>query len=122
MNYIPLIARTCLSLVFLSAGINHLEQFEGFVANIANKGLPFASVLAIFTIVFQIIGAISLIIGFKAKLGAMLLIIFLIPATIFFVPPSEDINSFFKNVALLGGLLMVVAYGPGIISVDGSNA
>ena len=121
MTYVPLAARVCLALIFLKAGISHLTGFEGFVQTIAGKNLPLPAVLAAGTVAFQLLGAIALIIGFKARIGALLLILFLIPATLLFHPPANDINGFLKNLSLIGGLLMVMAYGPGLISVDGSD-
>ena len=122
MTYLPLAARICLALVFLNSGISKLTDFQGFVPVIAGANLPFPAVLAAGTIAFQILGAIALILGFRAKIGALLLILFLIPATIFFHPPATDLTGFLSNLALIGGLLMVMAYGPGLISVDGSDA
>lgn len=122
MTYLPLAARICLALIFLNAGIKHLIGFEGFVQVIAGKGMPIPAVLAASTIAFQLLGSVALIIGFKARIGALLLILFLIPATLSFHPPASDLNGFLKNLALIGGLLMVMAYGPGLISVDGSDS
>ena len=118
MTYLPLAARICLALIFLNASVNHLMGFQGFIATIASKNLPLPAVLAAGTVVFQMLGAIALIAGFKAKAGAALLILFLIPATLFFHPPASDLTNFLKNIALIGGLLMVIAYGPGRLSID----
>lgn len=122
MTYLPLAARICLALIFLHAGINHLMGFQGFTEIIASKNLPIPVVLAAGTIAFQLIGSVALILGFKAKIGALLLILFLIPASFLFHPPASDLTGFLKNLSLIGGLLMVMAYGPGLISVDGSDA
>lgn len=118
MTYLPLAARICLALIFLNSGVNHLIGFSGFVGTIASKGLPLAGLLAVGTIVFQILGSIALMVGYKAKIGALLLILFLIPATLAFHPPTSDLTGFLKNLALIGGLLMVVAYGSGPASVE----
>ena len=122
MTYLPLAARVFLALIFLNSGVNHLMGFPGFVQTIASKGLPLPQVLAIGTIVFLLLGSVSLILGYKAKIGALLIILFLIPATLFFHPLPADLTSFLKNLALIGGLMMVMAYGPGLISVDGKNS
>jgi len=118
VNYFPLAARICLSLIFLNSGIKHLLGFSGFVDVIASKGLPLAGLLAVGTIVFQLLGAVALLVGYKAKIGAWLLILFLIPATLAFHSPTADWTGFLKNLSLIGGLLMVVAYGPGPVSVE----
>jgi len=122
MQYLPLVARICLAIIFLRAGINHLIGFSGFVEGISQQ-LPLAPLLAIGTIVFQILGALSLILGFKVKIGATLLILFLIPASLvfhnFIADPSE-LSGFLKNLGLIGGLLMIIYAGPGAVSVDQS--
>jgi putative oxidoreductase len=61
------------------------------------------------------------IFGFKARIGAILLLAFLIPATLVFHNPignPGELNSFLRNLSLTGGLLMVLAYGAGAISID----
>ena len=124
MEYIALAARVCLSLVFFKAGISHLTGFSGFVELISGQGLPLATVLAAGTVFFQLLGAISLLIGYKTKIGSTLLIIFLIPASLLFHNPIADpsqINDFLKNVGLIGGLLMTIYAGAGALSVDGKN-
>ena len=118
--YLALAGRICLALIFLNAGINHLNGFKGFVETIAGKGLPIPSVLAVGSIVFLLLGAISLLLGYKTQIGAWLLIAFLVPTTLAFHPPIGDsLTDFLKNLALIGGLLMTISNGPGLMSVDG---
>ena len=124
MKYIALAARICLSLIFFNAVINHLTGFSEFVGVISSQGLPLASLLAVGTIVFQFLGAIMLVLGYKTNIGAILLIIFLIPATLLFHNPIADpsqLNDFLKNIGLIGGLLMVIYAGAGALSIDGKK-
>ena len=118
MKYLPLSARICLCLIFLKAGISHILGYSGTVEMMANKGLPIPGVLLIFTIVFQLLGGLSLLLGYKVNIGSTLLIIFLIPATLAFHNPISDINGFLKNIGLIGGLLMVINAGAGALSID----
>ena len=120
MKYIPLIARIFLAAVFLNAGIRHLLGFSGFVEMIGQT-LPLAPLLAIGTIAFQLLGAASLILGFKTNIGAILLLAFLIPATLVFhnfLGDPNQLGNFLKNLGLIGGLLLIIYTGPGTISVD----
>lgn len=119
--YLSLAARICLALIFLNSGIKHLTGFPGFVSTIASKGLPIPAVLAVGSIVCLLGGAVSLLLGFKTKIGALLLIVFLIPTTLFFHPPVTDLSGFLKNLALIGGLLMTISNGPGLMSLDGQT-
>ena len=120
MKYLPLAARICLALIFLKAGISHLIGFTGFAAMIGQT-LPLGSLLAAGTVIFQLLGGLSLLLGYKVKIGALLLVIFLIPATLMFhnfVTDASQVNAFLKNVGLIGGLLMVIYTGAGAASLD----
>ena len=119
MKYLPLAARICLSLIFLKAGISHITGFSDTVGKITEQGLPIPSILLIFTIIFQLLGGLSLLLGYKVKIGSILLILFLIPASFAFHNPATDINGFLKNIGLIGGLLMVMYAGAGALSIDG---
>jgi putative oxidoreductase len=123
MNYLPLIARIALSLIFLTAGIRHLKGFSGFVDTIAQT-LPLAPLLAIGAIVCLLVGSVSLILGYKVKIGAALLILFLVPTTLIyhnFLADSGELNAFLKNLGLIGGLLMVLYSGAGALSLDSTQ-
>ena len=124
MNYIPLAARICLCIIFINSGIGKIFGFASTAEMMANQGLPIANILLIFTIAFQLLGGLSLLFGYKVKIGSTLLILFLIPATLVFhnpiIDPSE-LNSFLKNIGLIGGLLMVIYAGSGALSIDTST-
>ncbi|MEL6398319.1 MAG: DoxX family protein [Cyanobacteria bacterium J06607_6] len=120
-KYIPLLARTAIAVIFLNSSIGKMSDFAGLQQQIAGAGLPLAALVAIFTIAFQLLGSLSLIVGFKARIGAGLLLAFLIPATLVFHNPIADptqMTQFLKNLAIIGGLLMVTAYGSGPVSLD----
>lgn len=120
MKYLPLAARICLALIFLKAGISHLLGFAGF-ADMIGQRLPLGGLLAAGTIAFQLLGSLSLLLGYKIKIGALLLIIFLIPATLIFhnfIADGSQTNAFLKNVGLIGGLLMMIYTGAGAASLD----
>lgn len=123
MKYIPLAARICLCIIFINAGIGKIFGFASTAEMMANQGLPIANVLLILTIAFQLLGGFSLLLGYKVKIGSILLILFLIPATLVFHNPianPDEINSFLKNIGLIGGLLMVIYAGAGALSIDKS--
>ena len=121
MKYFPLAARVCLCLIFIKAGISHIIGYGSTVQMMTDQGLPIPDILLIFTILFQLLGGFSLLLGYKVKIGSILLIAFLIPATLVFHNPVSDINGFFKNIGLIGGLLMVIYAGAGALSIDGSS-
>lgn len=105
-KYIPLIARTLLAIIFVHSGFGKaFFDFAGTQQQMADAGIPIPFIVLIFIIAFQIFGGISLILGYKAKIGAILLMIFLIPATLVFhnpiADPTQEID-FMKNLAILG--------------------
>lgn len=120
MNYIPLAGRIFLAIIFLNSGIGKIMGFTQTQEMMASKGLPLAGLLLVFTIIFQLLGGLSLVLGYKVRIGAILLIAFLIPATLVFHNPGVEgeINNFLKNLALIGGLLMTIYSGAGALSLD----
>ena len=116
-NYTPFIARIFLSTIFIHSGIKKILDISGTQQAIESKGLP--GFLAFPTILILICGGISVLIGYKARWGALFLIGFLIPATlIFHTAFPEETISFLKNLGLMGGLLMVYSFGSGSLSLD----
>lgn len=125
-HYGPLIGRVLMAMIFLKSGLGKITGFAGTAGFMASKGMPFAEVLLVGAIVFELAGAIMLIVGWRAHWGALLLIVFMIPATLMFhnfwaadaAQYSNQMNHFMKNIAMLGGLFYVMAFGAGPLSLD----
>ncbi len=116
----PAIGRVLMGVMFLLAGISKVgAQFAGTVGYIGSVGLPMPEILAYLTIALEILGGIALIIGWHMRAAAMLLIGFTILATWFFHNPSDWWSPrdamqqimFMKNLAIIGGLFYMAAYG-----------
>ncbi|MFZ1024807.1 MAG: FAD-dependent oxidoreductase [Limnoraphis robusta] len=124
MKYIPLIGRSFLSTIFLYSAISKIFSFAATQQMIADRGLPFPALMLLGNIIFQLVGGISLILGYKTRIGACLLIAFLIPTTLvfhnFLADPTET-TAFLKNLGLIGALLMVSYFGAGPVSLDTGN-
>lgn len=120
-KYLPLIGRAFLAAIFLNSGIGHIFGFTGIAKMMSERGLPIPFVLLAGSVVCLLLGGLSILLGFKVRWGAILLIIFLIPATLvfhnFIADPSE-LNNFLKNIGLMGGILFVYYFGPGPVSID----
>ncbi len=120
------IGRILLALIFVIYGFDKAFGFigGGFSATsgaIASKGLPLPDVLAALTILIEAGGGLMLLLGFKTRLAAWAIFLLIIPINIFFHPVWADINQmsgFLKNLAVMGGMLYVVANGPGAWAVD----
>lgn len=121
-----LAGRILLALMFVLAGWSKIGGFEGTVGYIGSKGLPLPQLLAIGTIVLEIAAGIALVIGYKARWAAAALAVFTVLATVLFhdfwaAPAGQQRVQylfFMKNVAVIGGLLMVTACGAGPWSID----
>ena len=121
MAYIPLFGRICLCLIFFYGAFGNFSDFAGTQERMAQMGLPLPALLLAGNIVFQIIGAISLLLGFKVQWGAIILIVFLIPTTLVFHPfwaDGSEAIPFLKNLGLIGGLLLLTQTGAGAVSLD----
>lgn len=122
----PLIGRILVALIFLISGIGKLMGFAGTAGYIASKGLPMPEVLAAIAIVIEIGGATMIILGWKAKLGALALLAFMIPVTLIFHPfwavAADQMQlqriMFLKNLSITGALFYIMAYGSGSCSLD----
>ena len=121
-----LIGRILLTILFIKSGWGKIEGFEQTAGMMASKGLPMAEVLLVITIFLELVGGLLIVIGYKARWAALGLALWLIPVTLLFhkfwgIPADQVMNQtnhFFKNVAILGGMLMVFAFGPGRYSLD----
>jgi putative oxidoreductase len=108
MKYAALTGRILFSLIFLAGGLGHFSaQSIGYAAS---QGVPLASVLVPISGVISIAGALSILLGYKAKLGAWLLVIFLVPVTLMLhkfwtiqdpMMRQMDMVMFMKNLGLL---------------------
>ncbi len=118
--------RIAIAVIFLLAGISKFLNPEATSLYMASKGMTIFPFFMYSAATVEIIGGLSLLFGFKTRCGALLLALFLIPATMIFhdfwnVGPGEEALQkvlFLKNLAIFGGLLFVVSAGAGGISID----
>ena len=126
-RYGPLIGRLLIAVIFVLSGFNKIAGFEGTVGYIASKGLPLPQLGAILAIVVELGGGILLIVGWKTRWAAAVMMIFTVVAAVIFhnywaAPPEMAQNQmihFMKNLAIAGGFLSLVLNGAGGWSVDG---
>lgn len=116
-----LLGRILIAALFIPAGWGKISDFSGTAGYITSKGLPLPEVGVVVAIVVELIGGLMLLVGFKTRWAAAALFLFLIPTLLFFHPfwsdPTQAIF-FWKNLAIMGGLLYVWAFGPGRLSID----
>ncbi len=116
-----LIGRILLVLIFLLSGIEKIENFGGIAQFMASHGMPYTNFFLVGAIFFELVGSITVILGYFARFGALLLLIFLIPTTLIFHNNFADQTQwimFVKNVSMFGGCLILLASGAGRFSLD----
>jgi putative oxidoreductase len=119
-----LAGRLGLAIIFLVSGLGKLASWPGTVAFASAKGVP-ESLLAGAT-ALEILGALSLLAGWKTRWGVAALVVFLVPVTLVFhafwayqgAEAQLQSIQFLKNIAIGGGLLAVLGAGPGAFSAD----
>jgi putative oxidoreductase len=122
-----LVGRILLALVFLVAGTRKLMAVAGSAGYLAKLGFPMPEVMVWVAIAIELGGAILLIVGWQTRWVAWLLALFTLIATFaahrfWEVDPAQyanQMNHFLKNLAIVGGMVILAATGPGPLSVDG---
>lgn len=120
-KYLPLLGRSLLAMIFLMSGASKIGNFAGTQAYMAQAGMPLTALFLVAAILLEIGGSLSIIAGFKARFGALALIVFLIPTTLIFhnnLGDQMQMIMFMKNIAILGGLLLIAFHGAGPLSLD----
>lgn len=125
-NPLTLAGRLLMAFLFLPAGIGKIAGFAGTAGYIASKGLPMPELGAAIAILVEVGGGLALIAGFGTRYAALVLALFTLVATVFFhnywgVPADQAYMQkllFSKNIAVVGGLLLLAAQGAGAWSVD----
>jgi putative oxidoreductase len=123
-NLAALAGRILIALIFLLSGIDKFVHYSGTLGYMAKAGLPFPQVLLVASGIVETACAFALIIGWKARPAAIVLVMWMIPVTLIFHNPAAGQDAmihFMKNVAITGGLLMLFAFGPGARSVGRSR-
>jgi putative oxidoreductase len=121
-----LIGRVALAAIFLVSGSAKIVDVAGTAEHMAAVGIPYPQTLAMVAGVVEILGALSLALGALTRIGALGLILFLIPTTLLFHDfwsleggeRQTQLVQLLKNVGIAGGLLLLLSYGPGRYSVD----
>lgn len=130
MKYLVLIGRILFSAIFIISGINNLFNSEMIQYGISH-GVPYPSFMIPVSGLISLIGGLSILMGYKARMGAWLIIFFLIPVTLMMhnfweMDDSQQIMIeqilFLNNVSMLGGAFLLAYFGSGPLSIDHQSA
>jgi len=112
-------------LIFLMAGAGHFSRQS--IGYAASQGVPLAPILVPLSGVVALAGGLSILLGYRAKLGAWLIALFLIPVTLMMhkfwavtdpMMAQMQMAMFMKNLSMLGGALLITQFGTGPLSLD----
>ena len=119
---VPAVGRVLISTIFILSGLSKVAAPAMTIGYIQSAGLPLPTLAFGIAAFIEIVGGITLLIGYRTRITAAVLFVFALATAAFFHNHFADQNQFihfFKNIAIAGGLLHVVAFGGGRVSLDG---
>lgn len=113
------------TIFFASALGNKIPNFGEVAQAMASVGIPLPRVMLVGAIAFMLLGGVAVVVGFKARLGAALLLVFLALATYYFhgfwnfegAEQQAQAIQFMKNLSIAGAMLLIMANGPGPLAL-----
>ena len=130
-SYLQPVSRALLAIIFIISGAGKIAGFGATAGMMGGVGFPAPALFLVAAIVLELAGGVALLIGFKARLAAIALIVFIVPATIIFhvtqlggdpAQTQMEMIQVLKNLAITGGLLRVVSDGAGAYALDKTRA
>jgi uncharacterized membrane protein YphA (DoxX/SURF4 family) len=115
-----------LALIFILSAVGKLQDWQGTVQMMADRGLPMPDVLLSISVGLELVGGVLVVLGLYARWGAVVLLLFLVPVSVimhnFWAVPEDQMQmqmiNFMKNVSIAGGLVFLLAMGAGPVSID----
>lgn len=125
-DLILLVGRLLFSFIFILAGLGKVMNFATTAQGMAANGVPLSEVMLVIAIIMELGGGLMVLLGFKARLGALLIFLFILPVTLMFhafwsfegAMAVNHMQHLLKNVALMGGALFLMSSGAGRYSMD----
>ncbi len=126
---VPFMGRILMSSVFLVFGVLKFTTFAYYVGLASGKGMPLAAASIVAAATLEILGGLAILVGFQVRIVSWILFVYLIPTSILFhnywalqgaLRATMEAH-FFKNMAIMGGLLFLATLGAGPYSIDASG-
>ena len=124
-GYLAVLGRVLIGAPFMLSGVGKLAAHDTTVGYISSVGLPLAQLGWLVAIVVELGGGALLVAGYRARVVALVLALFALAGAVFFHRNFADQNQmihFLKNMMLAGGLLQIVHFGAGPMSIDTRTA
>lgn len=121
-----LIGRILLSLIFVLSSFNKMTNFTTTAEEMTSEGVPASAAVLVIATAMELGGGVMVLLGFKGRIGALILILFLVPVTFvyhdFWTYEGQErqmqMVNFLKNLSILGGLSILLGMGSGPMSMD----
>jgi putative oxidoreductase len=125
---VALFGRIVMSVIFITSGFGKLMGFSETAHMIESKGVPLPEIAAVIAVLIELGGGLALLFGWKTRWAAVAFVVFLVVITPIFhgfwtmegAARSANQINFMKNLTILGGFLLLYAFGPGRYSIDGA--
>jgi putative oxidoreductase len=128
IGLLSLVGRVMLCAIFLLSAVgNKITDFGGVAEVMKGQGMPLPQAMLASAIGFLIVGSVMVVVGYKARIGAFLLLLFLALATFYFhdfwevadaQARENQFNHFMKNLSIMGAMVLILANGAGGWSID----
>jgi putative oxidoreductase len=124
-SLVTLAGRILFSIIFILSGFFHFSQQD--IAYAVHAGVPMANFLVPASGILALLGGLSILLGYRSKIGAWLLVLFLVPVTLAMhnfwavkdpMMAQMQMAMFMKNVSMVGGALLISQFGAGPLSLD----
>ena len=125
-KYLAALGRVLLALIFVRAGINKIGSIDATAAEMASHGIPLSNILVFGAIAMELGVGLLLMVGLFARCAALALFFYTLALALIFhaywaAPAAQarlQASFFFGHLSIMGGMLMVVAFGAGALSLD----
>jgi putative oxidoreductase len=123
-RYLPLLGRVMIGAPFILSGLGKLAAHDATVGYISSVGLAFPQLAWLIAMTVEMGGGALLLAGYRTRVVALIVALFTLATAIFFHRNFADQNQmihFLKNIMIAGGLLQIVYFGAGPLSIDASR-
>jgi putative oxidoreductase len=125
-RYGPMWARVCFSPLLIGYAVYKIRALMGSEQADVLQNFPVTQAMVYLTVAIELLGGIAVLLGFKTRIAASILVVFFLGVTALMVPQLSApggigavyLDQMFKNLAFIGGLLLLAIHGPGPISID----